>query len=279
MNKLTTLIVSDTHIGHDCGLKSDTALHKGKIDTQNRWQEPIYDHWKELCKKYKNPDCLILNGDIVDLLQKRSDESEVWTQDTVEIKKEAAKLIRMLGTPKKTYFIKGTPAHVTAEHIRLEEDLANELKTEIYQNKRVYPYRLIDLAPKGAQPQIYHITHHLSSTGMWQNRGTAPSMAMATLMLNESSFIKKTDLNKISGIIRSHLHHFWYEESASRRMIVNPCWEAQTNWMIQKMPENRPEIGSVILTHYLDGEFDMKKFILPNENQRPPVFRAAFDED
>lgn len=270
-----SVLVSDTHIGHDCGLMSDSALHKDKEITQNRWQEPIYDHWKYVCKKYQNPDCLILNGDIVDLLQKRSDESETWTQDITEIKTEAIKLIKMFGNPKKIYFMKGTPAHVTAEHIRLEEDLAKDLKTEIYQNKRVYPYRLIDLAPLGAKPQIYHITHHMPSTTIWQYRGTGPSKSMASLMLNESSFIKKSDLNKIVGIIRSHVHHFWYEQSLSRRMIVNPCWEAQTNWMIQKMPENRPEIGSVILTHYADGEFDMKPEMLASSKQRPPIFKAS----
>lgn len=274
-NSLTTVLVSDTHIGHDCGLMSDTAEHKEKIVGQNKWQEPIYDHWKYVTKKYKNPDCLILNGDIVDLLQKRSDESETWTQDTLEIKTEAKKLINMFGKPKKIYLIKGTPAHVTAEHIRLEEDIANDIKADIYQNKRVFPYRLIDLSPEGAKPQIYHITHHISSTSIWQYRGTAPSKAMASLMLNESSFLKKSDLHKIVGIIRGHIHHFWYEESLSRRMIVNPCWEAQTNWMIQKMPENRPEIGSVILTHYLDGEFDMKKEMLQSSKLRPPVFKAS----
>jgi len=151
---------------------------------------------------------------------------------------------------------------------------AQTLDAQIYQGRRVYGYRLINLAPEGGIRQIYHITHHMSATSVWAYSGTAPSKAMASLMLNESSFIKKTDLNKLVGLIRSHVHHFWYEESASRRMIVNPCWQAQTNFMIRKMPETRPDIGSLVLTHYKDGTFDMIKELIPSEKQRPPVFQG-----
>lgn len=274
-NSLQTVIVSDTHIGHDVGLMSDTALNeKGNKVDLNKWQAPIFEKWKEITKKYRNPDCLLLNGDIPDLLNIRRQESEVWTGDATAMKVEAVKLIKMFGKPKKIFMIKGTDVHVTAEHIRLEEDIAKDLGAEIYQNRRVYPYRLLNLAPEGGKNQIYHVTHHMSATSIWQYRGTAPSKAMASLMLNESSFIKRTDRDKIIGLIRSHVHHFWYEESTSRRMIVNPCWQAQTNYMIRKMPENRPDIGSVILTHYKDGEFDLVKELVPTEKQRPPVFQA-----
>jgi len=276
VNKLTTVIVSDTHVGHDVGLMSDTARDStGRSVELNKYQEPLWDKWKEIAKKYHNPDCLLLNGDLCDLLNIHRQEPEVWTSDSLTIRNETVKLINMFGKPKKTYVIKGTPAHVTVEHVKLEEEIAQDLDSAIYQNRRVYPYRLINLAPLDGVKQIYHVTHHMSATSIWQYRGTAPSKAMASLMLNETSFIKKSDKQKIIGIIRSHVHHYWYEESTSRRMIVNPCWQAQTNFMIQKMPENRPDIGSVILTHHKDGTFDKVIELVPSEKQRPPIFEAG----
>ncbi len=255
---------------------SDTAIKTGreKFVEQTKTQEITFGFWKELCKKHHNPDCLILNGDIPDLFNKYRQEGETWTRNSLDIRNEAVKLIKMFGIPKKIYFIKGTPVHTDSEFITLEEDIAQELKAEIYRNKRTYPYRLINLAPSGAPRAIYHITHHISSTTAW-HRGTAPARAMMHLMLNESHFIKKTDIDKIVGLIRGHVHHFWYEESVSRRMIINPCWEGATNYMIQKMPESPPDIGSVILYHHKDGTFNMEKMLIPNQPLRPPIFEAG----
>jgi len=276
MNSLTTVIVSDTHIGHDRGLKSDTAMHKEKTDSLNKIQEAMFEKWKELAKKYRNPDCLILNGDIPELLTITKKESECWTTDATEIKDEANKLLKMFGKPKKIFAIKGTPAHVEADHLRLEEEIARDLGAEVYHFKHVWPYRLIDLAPAGSKkPALYHVTHHISATSGWY-RGTAPAKAMVNLMLNESHYIDRRIWNKIVGLIRSHVHHFWYEESVSRRMIINPCWQGATNWMIQKMPETPPDIGSVILVHHKDGEFEIKKELVPVEEIRPPVFKARY---
>lgn len=272
--KTRTVLVSDTHIGHDQGLKSDTAEHKGKIsEFANRNQEVMWDAWKEFCKTYQGADVLIANGDIPDLFSIRSKEDEMWTKDAGEIKLEAVKLLKMLKA-KKIFFIKGTPVHVEAEHINLEADIARDLDAFKYQNRQLHNFALINLAPEGAEdPALYHVTHHMPSTTNWY-RGTAPAKAIMTLMLNESRFIDRRIWGKIIGIIRSHVHYYWYEESENRRMIVNPCWQAQTNWMVQKMAESIPNLGSVILDHYKDGTFHKERFKVPVEKLRPAVFKA-----
>ena len=274
-NYLTTVLVNDTHIGHDQGLKSDTAMtEKGKkSEFANSNQEVLWEAWKEFCKKYKNPDILILNGDIPDLMSIRSREDEMWTKDAGAIRNEAVKLMKMLNA-KKIYVIKGTPAHVDAEHLTLERDIARDLNAFTYQNKQLFNFALIDLAPKQAQERaLYHVTHHINVTTNWY-RGTAPAKATVSLMLNESHFIDRKIWKKIVGIIRGHVHHYWYEESDSRRMIINPCWEMATNWMIQKMPETPPDIGSTILQHHIDGTFDKQRYRVPVDKLRPPVFRG-----
>ena len=273
-NCVQTVLVSDTHIGHKKGLKSDSAENEGEHSPfYDKKQEALWDAWKEFTKLYRNPDCLILNGDIPDLLSIRSKEDEMWTKDAGEIRREAIKLIKMFGSPKKIFMVKGTPAHVDAEHLVLERDIAKEIGAQLYQNRPLHHFIVVNLAPPGADPVIYHVTHHLNSTSNWY-RGTAPAKAAVSIMLNESHFIDRRIWGRITGIIRSHVHHYWYEESDSRRMIVNPCWQLQTNWMVQKMPETAPDIGSVILNHHKDGSFWKERFKVEGAKLRPPVFQA-----
>ncbi len=270
-----TILVSDTHVSHDLGLKSDTALHKDKPSSfANKTQETIWEGWKEFTKKYRNPELLLLNGDIIDLLAISRQENEMWTDNASEMKTEAVKLLRMFGTPKKIIMIKGTPSHVDAHHITLERDIADDLQAHKYRNRRLNNFALINLAPEGSEkPQVYHVTHHMSSTTTWY-RGTAPAKSMASLMLNESHFIDRKVWGKIVGIIRGHVHHAWYEESTSRHMIVNPCWQGATNFMIQKMPESPPDIGSTVLYHHKDGTFNKERFLVEVEKLRPPVLQG-----
>lgn len=270
-----TVIVSDTHIGHDLGLKSDTARHKDKLSGfASKNQEIIWEGWKEFTKKYKNPDLLLLNGDLVDLLTISRKENEMWTSSALEMKTEAVKLMKMFGTPKKIIVIKGTSAHVDAQHITLEKDIAEELHAHKYQNRILNNFALINMAPEGStHAQVYHVTHHMPSTTGWY-RGTAPAKVMASLMLNESHFIDRRIWGKIVGIIRGHVHHAWYEESTSRRMIVNPCWQGATNFMIEKMPESPPDIGSTVLYHHKDGTFNKERFLVEVEKLRPGVLQG-----
>lgn len=274
-NCIQTVLVSDTHIGHKKGLKSDTAKEDGIHSAfYDKRQEVLWESWKEFTKQYHDPDVLLLNGDIPDLLSFRSKEDEMWTHNAGEIREEAVKLMKMFGKPKKIFAIKGTPAHVDSEHLTLERDIAKELGAQQYHNRPLHPFMLINLAPETAkEAAVYHVTHHLNATTAWY-RGTAPAKAQVSLMLNESHFIDRKVWGRIIGIIRSHVHHFWYEESDSRRMIVNPAWQLQTNWMVQKMSETPPDIGSVILNHHKDGSFWRERYRVQASRVRPPVFQA-----
>jgi|GEM_PF-5282028 len=273
-NRLQTVLVSDTHIGHKLGLKSDTALaEEHTSELENNIQEVMWEAWKEFTKKYRNPDCLILLGDICDLLKMSRKENEMWSENSGDLLRESEKLMSMFGKPKRIFAIKGTSAHADAQHVTIEKDLAERLNAHMYRFRRLHKFAVINLAPEGGKPALYHVTHHLSSTTNWY-RGTAPAKAIMTLMLNESHFIDRKVWDKIVGILRGHVHHYWYEESDSRRMVINPCWQGQTNWMIEKHPESPPSLGSVILNHYKDGSFDKERFMIPVEKLRQPVFQA-----
>jgi hypothetical protein len=297
-NFTRTGFLNDFHSGSNVSLMHEDAYNSdGERHVEmNKYQEGLWEHFKKLAKSWRGIDCLILNGDLCELMMARNRMTECWSGNPVDQVINVVKLISMI-KPKKCYIVRGTPYHVDADGLHVEELVGQYLTKGVdgddvdtgkysqynidpvvkcvkYRGRYALEARLVNLAPKEAEPRIWHVTHHMGSTGAWQYRGTAPSKAMSTLMLNESSFIDRKVWKRIFGIARAHVHHFWYEESASRVMLVNPAWQLQTPFMFKVMPENVPDIGGVEIFHHADGHFEKKKYIMENNVNRPPVFRA-----
>lgn len=298
-NKIAvTGFLNDFHSGSNVSLMHKEAYNSdGERNVEmNKYQEGLWNYWEILAKDWKGKlDCLVLNGDLCELMMARNRMTECWSSNAVDQVVNVVKLVDMI-KPKKVYIIRGTPYHVDSDGLHVEEMVGQYLTKGLdgkdyddayshydidpvtscikYRGRYALEYRLINLAPIKAEPRVWHITHHMSSTGAWQYRGTGPSKSMSTLMLNESSFIDRKVWNRIFGIARAHVHHFWYEESASRVMLVNPAWQLQTPFMFKVMPESVPDIGGTLVYHHLDGHFEKKKYIMDNDTRRPPVFRA-----
>lgn len=273
----TTVFINDTHCGSKVGLMSDKAIDEDdrKIGfTKN--QEVIFDHWKECAKKWKNPDCMILLGDLIDGRARYDNSTSVWTPDMDLQAQDFMRCVKHWGKPKKLFSIIGTPTHVQDATIKVEEQIARTMGAEKERNSYSTYAKLINLAPdqtyKTKQERIFHITHHMGSTKVWMYRGTAPSRAMAMMMLNESHFLDKD--RKIFGIVRAHVHHYWQEKSTSRVMQVLPCWQNQTPFMFKVMAESAPDIGAVRFTIHEDGTFEDEVLPLPNEKIRYKVHQG-----
>lgn len=260
----------------------------------NKYQERVWEFWKnDLVKKFRGVKCLILNGDLCELMQPRNRMTETWSSDPIDQAVNVARLIDML-KPKITYIVRGTPYHIKDGGLHVEELVGRTLsegfdgkesENEKFQDLKISritkcpkqfgryapQHRLINLAPPHAEPRVFHVTHHMPTTGVWQYRGTGPSKSTATLMLNESHFIDRKIWNRISGIIRGHVHHYWYEESANRYMLVSPAWQFQTPFMAQKAPENIPDIGFVSIICHKDGHVDHRKYFLDTRVTHLPV--------
>jgi len=278
MNKTkTTVFINDTHCGSKVGLMSDKAIDEDDRNigfTKN--QEVIFEHWRECAKKWKNPDCMILLGDLIDGRARYDNSTSVWTPDMDLQAQDFMKLIQYWGKPKKIFSIIGTPTHVQDATIKVEEQIARAMGAQKERNSSSTYAKLINLAPdqtfKTKQERIFHITHHMGSTKVWMYRGTAPSRAMAMMMLNESHFLDKD--RKIFGIVRAHVHHYWQEKSTSRVMQVLPCWQNQTPFMFKVMAESAPDIGAVRFTIHEDGTFEDEVLPLPNEKIRYKVHQG-----
>ncbi len=271
-----TVFINDTHCGSDYALKSPLAEHNGQSSGMTKEQEQIWEHWRECAKEWKNPDCMIFNGDLIDGAGKADKGSSVWTPDLDEQSIDFKNCLKHWGRAKVLYAITGTPYHVKSDAMHVEEIIARDLGAVKEKGRYASQFKLINLAPDKTlntdKERIIHITHHMGSTSSWQYRGSAPSRAMAMLMLNESHFLERN--RKIFGIVRAHVHHYWQEKSASRLMQVLPCWQLPTNFMLKVMPESPPDLGCVRFTFHNDGTWEDEYKPLPVKMTRPKVHQA-----
>jgi hypothetical protein len=241
--KTTTVILNDIHAGSEYAVKAPKDSLNSSLPLNND-QVKLYDFWCGLVKRWRNPDNLILNGDLVDGLAFKSNLSDCWTRDLTAQAQNCLALIRQFAA-KKIFVIRGTPYHTQTKGFDVEEYIAGELKAELDGVRRSTELKLINIAPKGAPTRIVHVAHHLNGSQWFNYRGTALSRDMSAVMLNESHFIDRIKHQKISGIIRAHNHYFWYMESASRFMLSAPAWQLTTPFMFKTSPSSAPDIGAV----------------------------------
>ena len=251
--------------------------HEGGRSVGMTYQQGLmFEHWKEVAKKWRDPDCIVLNGDLIDGPAKADRGSSVWTVDMDNQAQEFKKLFKYWGKPKKIYAVIGTPYHVNIDAIKIEEQIARDIGAERENSRYATEAKLINLAPdstfKTDKEKIVHVAHHMGSTKVWMYRGTAPSRAMAMMMLNESHFLERS--RKIFGIIRAHVHHYWQEKSSSRLMQVLPCYQLQTPFMYKIMPESPPDLGSVQFNFHEDGTWEDEYAPLKTKITRMKVNQA-----
>ena len=277
MTYKTTVFINDTHCGSMYGLMSDKAtMENDRPVGFGKSQEAIFEHWKMCAKEWKNPDCMIFMGDLIDGSGHYDRGTSVWTGDLDKQATDFKKLIKYWGKPKKLFSIMGTPVHVQEGTIQVEEQIGRDLGSVREHGAHTTYAKLINLAPdktyKTKQERIFHIAHHMGGTKIWMYRGTAPSRAMAILMLNESHFLDRD--RKIFGLVRAHVHHYWQEKSTSRVMQVLPAWQLQTPFVFKIMPESAPDIGAVRFTIHDDGTFEDEVLPLPNKAVRYKVHQG-----
>jgi len=258
-------------------------LHAGSRFSPGPDQPVLVDFFKNVAKKWRNPDKLILNGDLIDGLQYRSNMDECWTTDLQEQADYALDMIKMYGG-KSHYVIRGTPYHTQTKGVDLEEWIGRELKAEslVELGKKRYStqFKVIDMAKPTptskpiCQPMVLHFAHHLAGSKWFAYYGSALAREMNDVMLNESHWVDRNVHGKVWGIVRAHVHYFWYAESDSRIMLVCPPWQLATPF-VNKIHASSPPLGSlgaVRITVHEDGTFDVEKELLKTKELLPKVW-------
>lgn len=238
----------------------------------NHEQVELYDHWLALAKKWKNPDVLIVNGDLIEGLQPRSAISHCWSDDLQDQADDCVRLVKMYGA-KTIYVVRGTPYHTQTRGVDIEELIAKELGAVKERSRYSTEFKLLDLSPNKSIPRIVHVTHHIGGSKWFMYRSTALARDMAGMMLNESHFVERDIGQKIFGIIRAHNHYFWYSESASRMMIQSPCWQLMTPFAHKVAATSPGDIGAIRLTMFDDGAWNKEHSLLKTRGLLPVVHR------
>lgn len=277
--------MNDIHSGSDFAVKSPWATRREIQDddpddgptfetvhsAQSPRQKILFEYWEMLAKKWKRPDILVVNGDLIEGLQKRAHITRCWSDNLQDQADDSMRLIKMFDA-KKIFVIRGTEYHTGSAGNDIEENIAKELNAVKVGQKYSSYFRLINLAPEGSPEKIIHFTHHIQGSKFMHYRGMPLSRAMANMMLNEGHWVDRQKFRSIFGIVRAHVHYYWYEESASRMMLQAPAWQLQTPYGFKVNPESPPDIGAVKFTFYSNGKWDKEHQLLKTKLTMPKVY-------
>lgn len=134
--KITIVVIGDTHIGSIYGLAHPSHVADNR---NNAFLEWVFKSWADFCKKYKNPDYLILIGDLADGSQVMTYGVDALVTDTDAQVAMAKELLEMLiGDKTITYGINGSGYHggerqATCIDRRITEAVGGEYKGNIFE--------------------------------------------------------------------------------------------------------------------------------------------------
>lgn len=246
MNKIVT--VGDTHIGSVYGLAHPESVSK---ERHNAFLEWIFQSWQEFCRKHRNPDYLILIGDIADGTQSKTQGVDAINTST-DVQVDMAKtLLNMLVPSGKTkiYGISGSGYHIgeaQATNIdrRITEVVGGEYKGNIFE---------FDI--KQEKIQVAH-------------GGTASMMNPSTYIQREINLSKSdAQKRKVKGptiLLRGHQHRFYMiQDDAGVYGVLNGCWQYTTPFMSKKSANITPSFGGTIIEINDATKIYREEFLLP----------------
>ena len=234
------LLLSDLHVGSKWGLWpsnfSAESSRTGEIEPypQNAAGKAIWAHWLAMLKALKKdkPDCIILNGDLVEGIQRR----EYWRGlITPEMNIQEQACIAVLKTLPKVpmYFTQGTDYHENLDGIPVERSIAEKMGG-------IFGDELI-VEECGIRLFCRHAIGMSSST--WQYLTTAPARDHLLLYLNKSP----EKYGPIDVCVFSHRHSVSVSQFPSGIALVTPCWQGKTVFAVKKGIVSTPDIGWIML--------------------------------
>ena len=231
----TILCIGDPHCGSKYGLtppEYDSTPGKALIEETRLYnaRRELWDFYIKNVKKIK-PDVLIVNGDLIDGIGKKSGGREQLTTDITEQQRIAAAVINK-SKAKQVYIIRGTGYHVTGE-TEHEDEIANLVDAEYISNQ-------MHLDVYGT---IINVKHHIGSSGIPHGRATA---VLRSKLWNSLKSIRE-EQPKADIIIRSHTHYFMATQDAQGVAMILPALQLPGTVFGSKICEGIVDIGMVIL--------------------------------
>jgi hypothetical protein len=199
-----TLVLADSHCGHQCGLTPpEWQSHRVKqpIDRAKRAkfataQQEAWDWYVERTALYKPFDLVILNGDAIDGRGERSGSTELLTVDRHEQCEMACQCLRQVMTAKSQLVM----TYGTGYHVGQEEDFEGVIASDMGAVK-IGGHEWVD-----SEGVILDCKHKCGSSTVPHSRHTAVAReALWSRLWAERGLTPRADI-----IIRSHVHYYQY---------------------------------------------------------------------
>lgn len=234
------LLLSDLHVGSKYGLwppgfKAINPRNDEREEIpQNAANKAIWMHWLKMLAEMRNerPDCIILNGDLIEGPQRREGGRGLMTPDLPVQLAACLKVLRTLPRGIPLYFTAGTDYH-QIEGMNADLWIAEQMGGE-------YGDELI-IEECGIRIFARHSIGISQST--WQYQTTAPAREQMLLYINQAS----EKYGRIDVAVFSHRHQFVAAQFRSGLAVVTPCWQGKTVFAVKKGIISPPQIGWVSL--------------------------------
>jgi len=191
------LIISDLHCGHFAGL-TPPSWHHSPSSTSDPLQQRFlefckfsYGKFYKIVKSLQPIDVLMVNGDCVDGLGRRSGGTELWTTDVDRQCDMATEIIKFIKA-KKIVMTYGTPYHC-GEVEDAENRIAQNVKAE-----KIGGHEWVDV-----NGVIFDLKHKIGSSTIPHGRFTA----IAKEKLWNILWSEREESPKAQIIVRSHVHY------------------------------------------------------------------------
>lgn len=244
-------VIGDLHVGSVFGLAPPDFITSDDIVLSlNKAQQYLWECWVDFASrtgKY-DPDIVIVNGDLVEGIQRKEGGLGLSLRSMVDQKAAAIEVLTLLKkavrSDCKFFFVQGTKYH-TGENGEAEEDVAALFGARRYSS--VGAGRLVrEVLWLDVSGVIVECAHAIGgTTGFYRATALDREMQWSAMAgKDESKGVPKADI-----LLRSHVHFFISLEHASKQGAILPCWQLQTRYARKgSLHRMLPDIGGVFIT-------------------------------
>ena len=243
-----TLIISDTHCGHETGLtppKYDPEYPEGTIDIPRNIRRTTWNWFTETVEKYQPIDILLANADLIDGRGEKSGSNELITTNRYRQAKMAIDIIKFIGAPK-IVMSRGTPYH-TGKEEDFEEIIADEVEAFEFRNAGQFEVNGL----------VFDYKHHISRSSIPHGRFTAAARERLWNVLKE----KEGSAHGAHVFVRSHVHYHTHLGEHGWLAMTTPALQ----WSSDYGEQTKGDIvhfGFIIFDIYELGDYTWKSEIL-----------------
>lgn len=253
------VIYSDIHVGSKVAVCSESPkIVDGQDYVPTKLQKALFKAWKETPKYFlqKSPDVIVLNGECVDGINKRSFGSGSWSMDLNDQIRDFEKIIKHIPKPKHYVVTRGSNYHVTTDGAtNLDELVAEKIQATRYRTHGGSGYSDYE-ANIEINGKYFNFTHHVGFAEWQQYRTTSLARELVKLHFEHEKRGFHTDI-----AVRSHVHYYVEVRFKSTCGFTNPSWKLADSFMYRRGIPTTSDIGCVEVLIESNGQIIINPII------------------